>query len=86
MIRPKYRIFVLFFLLRFLFVFVFKLFVFTVFNVNLLICVRRLRPNTFLKSGIHWTPMVQFAWNFFGRQRVKLNWHEDATWPLQNCA
>ena len=25
-----------------------------------------------MKSGVHWTPMVQFVWNFFGRQRVKL--------------
>ena len=24
-----------------------------------------------MKSGVHWTPMVQFVWYFFGRQRVK---------------
>ena len=27
----------------------------------------------FLKPGVHWTPMVQFAWKFFSRQRVKLD-------------
>ena len=42
----------------------------TIFNVNLLICVRFLWPNTFLKSGVHWTPMAQFAWNFLV-ERVK---------------
>ena len=41
----------------------FKFSFITVFNANLLICVRCLWPNIFLKSGVHWTPMIQFALN-----------------------
>ena len=70
MIRPKYRNFVLFFYCVCYLFLCLNCSFFTVFNVNLLICVRCLRSNAFLKSGVHWTPMVQFAWNFFGRQRV----------------